>query len=729
MDAGKQNLLYFLSQNQQLSIPIYQRKYSWTEKECKQLLEDILRVGENTGEENHFIGSIVYMNQKGHIAGPINNLMIIDGQQRVTTISLLISALADFLKENPDINISMSSGDLISYYLINDREKGQLKYKLLLTEDDKSALIKIIDNLIMDEKIPFDDGEDSIRICENYEYFKRKINENNVELIYQGLSKLLIIFVALEQNIDNPQLIFESLNSTGLELSQADLIRNYILMGLSSDEQEKLYNTYWHKIEKLFEDSKSWVFDKFIRDYLTVKTDRVPVFKNIYSDFKVYSKTCDDIEILVKDVFKFAQYLSCISFGKEKNEKLKKAFDSLETLGYDVTYPYMLHLYQDYEDGKLTVDEFVEIIKYTESYLLRRLICNIPTPSLNKTFSKMYNEIDAENYLESYKAVLLLKENYQRMPDNEEFRRNFLERDIYNLRGKNKEYIFDKLENWDSKEKTPIQNYTIEHIMPQNPNLSNEWINDLGPNYEEIQNKYLHTIGNLTLTGYNSELSDKPFQEKRDMVGGFRQSAIRLNIGLHDLDVWNEEEIQKRAETIIEDAYKIWEYPIISNETLEYYKPKKESKKEINRSELTDTQNILFDYWIKLHNEVKENYDKFVYADPLPKTWYALYIGTSLAHIELTASIVRSKKINAHFRIKKDSNELFDKLYANKKDIESEIGFELEWERDDNKKISKIGKTLDIDVSFKSNWDEAIKWQLDMAEKLYGVFLDKIKNF
>ena len=569
MDAGKQNLLNFLGQNQQLSIPIYQRKYSWTEKECNQLFEDILTVGASSDEKNHFIGSITYMNQKAHIASPINKLMIIDGQQRITTISLLISALSDFLFKNPNDNI-MNPYNLINYYLINDKEIGELKYKLFLTDEDKVTLIKIIDNLTQEDKLPFDE-EDSIRVKENYEFFLKKINEENAELIYQGLNKLLIIFVALEHNIDNPQLIFESLNSTGLELSQADLIRNYILMGLKPEEQEKLYNDFWKKIEKTFADVHSWYFDKFIRDYLIIRTDRIPVFKNIYTDFKKYSRDFEDIDPLVKDVFKFSKYFSCIAFGKEENPKLKEALDSLSSMGYEVTYPFILHLYKDYDLGLLSVDEFIEMIEYTESYLLRRLICNIPTPSLNKTFAKMYNDIDKRNYSESYQVALILKQNYQRMPDNREFGRNFRERDIYNLSGRNKEYIFDKFENWGWKEKTPIEAYTIEHIMPQNPNLSREWKEALGPNYKEIQKNYLHTIGNLTLTGCNPELSDRPFQEKRDIECGFKHSAIRLNVYLGELETWNENEIKKRTQHLVTKAYKIWKYPQVSRQTIEKY--------------------------------------------------------------------------------------------------------------------------------------------------------------
>ena len=568
MDAGKQGLLEFLGQNQQLFIPIYQRKYSWTEKECNQLLEDIIRVGATDDEKNHFIGSIVYMNQKAHVVGPINYLMIIDGQQRITTISLLISALTDYLFKNKNENI-MSPDNLKNYYLMNDRESGELRYKLILTDEDKDSLIKIINNLKTDDKIPFDE-DDSKRVVENYKFFVKSINNENVELIYQGLTKLLYIYVALEQNEDNPQLIFESLNSTGLELSQADLIRNYILMGLESEEQERLYNTYWRKIEKLFEEEDTKVFDKFIRDYLTVKTDKVPIFRNIYDDFKRYSKTFDSTEELVKDVFKYSKYMSYIAFGMEEDEELKENLDSLNSMGYDVTNPFILHLYKDFKDNNLNKEEFILMIQLTESYLLRRLICSIPTPSLNKTFAKMYNELDKENYLESYQANLILKVNYQRMPNDEEFGRNFAERNIYDLQAKNKLYIFDKFENW-GKERNPIEGYTIEHIMPQNPNLSREWQIDLGPNYKEIQNKYLHTIGNLTLTGYNSELSDKSFLEKRDMEGGYSESVFRINIPLRNLESWNEEEIKNRTQYFIKKSYEIWKYPQLNKEILEKY--------------------------------------------------------------------------------------------------------------------------------------------------------------
>ena len=565
MEAGKQGLLTFLGLNQQSSIPIFQRKYSWTKEECKQLWNDILRVG-GSNEDNHFIGSLVYM-LENPIVGPISNIMIIDGQQRITTITLLISAIVDFLLNNPDEHIVRSDGNilpadnLISYYLIHDKEIGENRYRLLLTQDDKNTLIKIIDNLSVTEKIPFNDNN-SKRLIENFDYFKKKINKNNFQIVFDGLSKLLIIYVALEKGKDNPQLIFESLNSTGLELTKSDLIRNYILMDLPPEDQEKLYNTYWHDIEVLFEKNNG-DFDKFIRDYLIVKTGKKIPFKNIYAEFKIYALQ-KDVNVLVKDIHKYALYFESIAFGGEENPKLNASFESLRSMDYDVTDPFMLHLYRDYDEHKLSTDDFCSIIQYTESYLLRRLICSIPTNSLKNTYENMYDEIDNTNHFNSYKNVLLSKENNYRMPNDIEFSSNFLLKDIFHLNPKNKRYIWDKFENWERKERKDIKSdthgewITVEHVMPQNSDLSVEWQIALGERWEEIQDTYLHTLGNLTLTGCNSEMGDKPFAFKQKIL---KKSSISLNRYFDDVKDWNGSEIKIRADLLINKAKKIWPYP------------------------------------------------------------------------------------------------------------------------------------------------------------------------
>ncbi|MCL2115611.1 MAG: DUF262 and DUF1524 domain-containing protein [Methanobrevibacter sp.] len=592
MNADDKPLSKFLNNTQQLRIPIYQRRYSWNLKECQLLFEDILRIGKDFNKESsHFIGSIVYI-EDPTFRGDVDELLIIDGQQRLTTLTLILIAVSEYLKENPNHPSADKLDKIISYYLVNDKEKGNDFYKLLLNQEDKDSLLKLIDNLT---KNPVDfDKNDSIRIKDNYEFFKRNINERNLSEVYTGILKLEIVEISLERGRDNPQLIFESLNSTGLELNQADLIRNYILMGLELEEQEKIYNNYWRKMELGFAHSESYnLFDRFIRDYLTIKLERIPTFKNIYTEFKVYSKRfkesskkikrfsmdIEDVEELMEDIFKYAKYYFNITYDEE-DEDINNSFKNLNELGFDVTRPFLLEVYKDYAEKKISKEELIKIINLVESYLLRRNICNIPTPSLNKTFATLYKSIDRDNYLESLKAEFIFKDSYKRFPHNEEFKNSFLSKDIYNLSTRN--YILGKLENKDFKEKSiDVESYTIEHIMPQNPNLSQKWREELGENWEEVQKKYLHNIGNLTLTAYNSELSDKSFSEKITMVGGFKDSRLHLNKNIEDFEIWNENAIKNRAKKLFTDAKNIWSYPDLSEDIKNKYIKKDEKQSKI----------------------------------------------------------------------------------------------------------------------------------------------------
>lgn len=570
MQAKDQHLLEFLEQVHQLTIPIYQRKYSWTKKQCNQLFEDILRIGESN-ERSHFIGAIVFKQYYDRISKKI----IIDGQQRITTINLLISALVDFLLNNNIENLDTDAEEMMNSYLINSAKKGETNYKLILTMDDKTTLIKIIDNLRNENKVDFDDADSEI-LQDNYSFFKRKITEDNIGCIIKGLRKLLIVYMELT-DFDNPQLIFESMNSTGLDLNKTDLIRNYLLMDLNDEEQKDLYNNYWHNIELTFE-KNNYSFDNFIKDYLTLKYDKV-MPKDFYEEFKKYSKTLS-IDELVKDIYKYTQYFTKIVFNKEENKKLNNAFQSLNKLDTTTTLPFLLRLYDDYDNSILDVDDFIRIVKYTESYVFRRFICDLPTPSLRKTYAEMYKSIDKDNYLESYKFILLNKSDNKRMPNDEEFERSLISRDIYNLK-KNNKYLLGKLENYNSKE--PINVFSnqiqIEHIMPQT--LTPVWKKELGEDWNNIHKIYLHTLGNLTLTGYNPELSNKSFQEKRDMKDGFKESQIKLNRYLSELSHWNETEIIKRRNYLIEKSKEIWIYPTVSNEVLERYDSYKNNNKQV----------------------------------------------------------------------------------------------------------------------------------------------------
>jgi uncharacterized protein with ParB-like and HNH nuclease domain len=569
MKADEANLLEFMNGPKQFIIPIYQRTYSWSLKECKQLWEDIIKAGKEEKISSHFLGSLVYIKKGLYQISTIPKLLLIDGQQRLATITLILSALTEVLK--PPIN-EMNSDKLKNYYLINRDEEQEKRYKLILTKSDKETLFKLIDNKELSD-------EDSQRINENYEFFVEQISINQIGDVLKGLNKLIIIDVSLDRERDNPQLIFESLNSTGLELTQADLIRNYVLMGLEKQEQDNLYNEYWSHMEKRFGYAKySALFDRFMRDYLTIKTEKIPNIKDVYSAFKLYAQNFKDIKELVADIYKYSKYFVNIALEKEQDNEIKTIFSDINILKVDVSYPFLLQVYEDYKQGRIIKAEFIQILKYIESYVFRRAICRIPTNSLNKTFANLYKEIKSENYLERFKAALLLKDSYRRFPRDEEFKEQLIVKDVYNFRNRN--YLLIKLENHNRKELVSVESYTIEHIMPQNEKLSNEWKEELGESWKEIHEKYLHTIGNITLTGYNPELSNKPFKEKRDMEGGFADSPIRLNQSLAKLEHWNENEILNRARTLVDLAVQIWECPDLEEEVLNNYKSIEKEKLE-----------------------------------------------------------------------------------------------------------------------------------------------------
>ncbi|WRB13666.1 DUF262 and DUF1524 domain-containing protein [Helicobacter pylori] len=574
MDAKATTLLKFIEDNQknQLVIPIYQRLYSWEKEQCKQLWDDIIKVGGDDKMDGHFIGSILYV--LDGITHSDNTLLIIDGQQRLTTITLLFIALRDHLNDEDEFLEKFSRQKIQNRYLINSDEKGDKKFRLILSESDKDTLLYLIDK---DRRKP---SEPSLKIVENFKLFEEWIrkNTNKLETIFKGLEKLTMVYIALTKKEDDPQLIFESMNSKGIELTQTDLIRNYIIMETEVEKQEVFYNKYWRAMEEDFkqdkkQDKKS--FDRFVRHYLTIKTREIPNVNKVYVALKDYrQKEGIGIEDLLKDLQKYCGYFCQIKFKKESNEDLKKALSFLVDLDIDVVYPLLLELYSDYSDGVLSKADFVPIIALIESYICRRAVCGLGTNSLNKVFLSFTKHIQKDEYFKSLKAHFGYLTEKQRFPNNDEFKKLFITIDFYHFQ--KREYFFERLENFDTKEPVNTQECTTEHIMPQT--LAEEWERDLGENFQAIHDKYLHTIGNLTLTGYNETYSNNSFQEKRDMENGFKQSPLRLNQGLRNLESFGEEEIKKRANDLADWALKIWTYPKLDAETLEKYKPKKEKK-------------------------------------------------------------------------------------------------------------------------------------------------------
>ena len=565
MKATEAKLLSFLQKSPQFVIPIYQRTYSWTDKQCQQLWDDILRAGTNDNIAVHFIGSIVYVEQSLSQVSHQAPLLVIDGQQRLTTVSLLIEALARALGDSEPIE-GFSATKLRHYYLTNPLESGDRYFKLLLSQTDNDTLKSIVKNTELPK-------EPSLRVTQNFNLFSELFTKQKgaLEQVCRGLSKLVVVDIALNRDQDNPQLIFESMNSTGKELSQADLIRNYILMGLDPELQTRLYNEYWRPMELEFgQEAYGTQFDSFMRHYLTVQTGEIPREREVYETFKEYSRSTPvqraGIEALVQEIRAFARYYCAIALSREQNPVLGLAFHDLRELKVYVAYPFMLELYHDYVTGLLSATDFASAIRLIEAYVFRRAVCEVPTNSLNLTFATFGKALKKDRYLESIQAHFLTLPSYRRFPGDDEFKHDLCARDVYNFR--NSRYLLRRLENFGRKERVLVDEYTIEHILPQNPELSTSWQQALGPDWQQVQQQWLHTIGNLTLTGYNAEYSDRPFIEKRDMAGGFSQSPLKLNAGLGQLAQWNQSTIQERANRLADQALTVWTSPHLDAATL-----------------------------------------------------------------------------------------------------------------------------------------------------------------
>lgn len=570
MEAHKINLLEFIeSSKRTFNIPVYQRNYDWKTTHCERLFEDIEKIAKDEERESHFLGTIVYVD--GKRTANFREFIVIDGQQRLTSTMLLLKALTDEIVDD-----SLRE-DIIESYLINKRAPEELRIKLKPIESDSKIYKKLINDMSVDK---------DTNIYKNYECFKNLIYESDLsaEQIYQGMHKLEIVYIQLEAEKENPQLIFESLNSTGLELTQGDLIRNYLLMGQKYELQERLYNQYWVEIEKLL--SNAYISD-FIRDYLTLKTHYIPNKSKVYEEFKIFYERLkvDTPEKLLNELLIDARYYSWFINCNSGVSKVDEKLSQIDKLKSKVVYPFLLHIFRlCYKDNHIEENELINILDLIISYTFRRLICEIPTNALNKIFCSITKEIDdiktEVSIYEKTATVLLAKSGKGIFPTNDMLKDYMLKRDFYNF--KQCKFFLYNLEKYNNKEVVENdQLLTIEHIMPQN--LTPKWTIDLGKKSEVIHKKYINTIGNLTLTGYNSELSNDDFDSKKII---YSQSNIKITRDLLKFDSWNEESINKRANEIYGKTINIWKYP---EEIFNSIAFNKEDKKEF---EIMDEVNV-----------------------------------------------------------------------------------------------------------------------------------------
>lgn len=560
MKGSASHLLQFLEgSRKRFIIPVYQRNYDWKTENCKQLFDDLVQVIREN-KQSHFFGSIV---SYAHLR---DEVVLIDGQQRITTVSLILIAMINAMKQGIMASEDSNLVDILQdTYIIDKYRKEERKVRLKPFRDDCNAFDRLI----------FNKEEDYVadpKVTHNYHYFYDRITnlkELTMDELYRAIDSLEIIDIVLEpEHGDDPQLIFESLNSTGLDLTEADKIRNFILMGLEPDIQEKYYDDYWNKIENCTGSE----LDSFVRNYLTIETGVIPNIRNVYQAFKAFAKG-KDIQQLLGQMLTYAnayKKLTTFDLGDSEANEIAKRLDLLDMT---VAYPFLMAFMIYASDTGIYEKELVPVLSCIESFIFRRLMCDLPTNALNKIFATLHkfvvkNKKESDTYSDVMIYYLETRKLSSTFPKDEEFLNGFTTKNIYAMRGKNKTYLFERLENGSSKEKNDIVGniaegiLTIEHIMPQT--LSPWWKQELGDNFESIHEKWLHTISNLTLTGYNSTYSNKSFAEKKTIENGFLQSGLRLNQYIAKFDQWTEKELEIRKKDLSEKALKIWSYPLTS---------------------------------------------------------------------------------------------------------------------------------------------------------------------
>lgn len=539
----------------QFVIPVFQRDYSWTETQCEQLWQDLLLIANEPTGRGHFMGSVVYVSTGDTSAG-FTRWLLIDGQQRVTTLTLLLAALRDHIIETKwkGTDDSPTATRVQAYFLKNIQEEGNRCHKLVLRRHDQETLRAILDS----EELPQSPSE---RIQENYEYFREQIAAADPDTVYRGLDRLIVVDVTLDRGRDDPQRIFESLNSTGVDLSQSDLIRNYILMRLPEAQQTRLYDSYWSKLELLFRGSEK-TFDAFLRDYIALKNKANKqekageIYQAFRRNFADLQGACGGLEALLAEILRFGRYHAAFSIGSPLVADLADDLARLRRL-VDVPALFVMRLFDLHDRCKaLSTNQFREAINAIESFVFRRAICGEQTRNYWQIFANLAYRIKEKSPLDDLKVGLARQRDANRFPSDRDFRRELLLRDIYGLRICG--YLLDRLENHGTKEPTDTSSYTIEHIMPQNDKLPEEWQSMLGEEWRNIQNEWLHRLGNLTLTGYNSTYSDRPFEEKKAIPGGFNESSVRLNRFVREQSKWTPSEIEHRGQLLAERALAIW---------------------------------------------------------------------------------------------------------------------------------------------------------------------------
>lgn len=672
MKGSEGKLVKFLDgPGKRFVIPVYQRNYDWKTENCKQLYDDLVKIVKGK-RKSHFFGSIVAVYNP---QGDNEEFLIIDGQQRLTTVSLLFLAMYNLLNDGIIVADSkMLKQKIFDEYLVDKYQPEEKRIKLKPVKNDRTAFDKL-----------FSTAEEHIvgsNVTVNYNYFYERIQrqEISVDDIYEAICALEIINIRLDQD-DNPQLIFESLNSTGLDLSEGDKIRNFVLMPLSAKLQDEYYDKYWNKIEACTE----YNVTPFIRDYLSIKQQAIPTQRKIYEVFKSFvEQGALETEQLLGDLLAYARRYQLLLVGGSSNKAIDSCIYRLNRMETTITRPYFLEVLRLHDEQRLTIEQVSSVFLLTENYLCRRMICDLPTNALNKIFLRLHREImrydgtDAD-YYEKLKYALLSKRERGRFPDDAEFAAAFGDRQIFLMNSKNRLYLLERLENYGTVEDKDVyrhyddDTYSIEHIMPQR--LTPQWRRDLGSDYEQIHELWQHRIANLTLTAYNAKYSNRPFSEKKSMKNGFLESGIRMNVWIGQQDKWTLAEMEARSHLLVNRALKIW--PIATTD----YRP---SEKQMDTYTLEDAEDF-----------TGRAISKFAFkgTEQSVKSWNEMYQGViQILHIDNKAVLTKlaaskDDMVSAHFSF--DSSDFHSSL-------EIGDGICVNTNSGTNRKISVLKHLFDI---------------------------------
>lgn len=820
-------------------IPVYQRNYDWKTENCKQLYDDLVKVI-RYGRKSHFFGSIVSVYNPD---GRYSEYLVIDGQQRLTTISLLLLAMYHLLDSKvitPDT--PSLAQQIYEDFLVDKYQPAETRMKLKPVKNDRTAFGRLFEDTSW--HVP----ESNLTINYNYFYDRIQRAEITIDELFDAVCALEIIDIKLNSE-DNPQLIFESLNSTGLALSEGDKIRNLILMGQDTGKQEAYYEKYWNKIEIC----TNYEVSAFIRDYLSVKQAATPAMNKIYISFKNYVEEIGtDAEPLLSDLLSYARLYQVLLNGNTADQRLNKCIYRLNRLETTVTRPFFLEVLRLNADGVLSKDDTDRIFLITENYLFRRNICDLPTNMLNKIFLTFHKEVlrydgTADNYLEKWKYTLLAKKDRARFPDDTEFAEAISTKPVYLMNSKNKTYLLERFENYGTEEDKDVWkhldcgDYSIEHIMPQH--LTPAWVKSLGSDYEAIHETWLHRLANLTLTAYNAKYSNSTFYEKLNMEHGFKDSGIRMNQKIAQKDHWGLAEMEERSAYMKQRALKIWPSPntvfkpaqkqldsytldddvILSGRQIMRFSYKNTeqpvtswidmyqkvlqllhtedksvmaklvSMKDDNtdpashvKSSITDRTNYievekdiyvwtntstqykisslrkffqLYDadpgdlvFYLKEEEEPEEGlmparYDTrmkywsyalelihkahgngaFANVNPCRQNWISGFTGYSGFQICCVANY-DSVRLELYLGSSKERNKkAFDYLFSRKNEIEGKLNAQLEWNRGDTNKSSKIYIQMnEVSVGNKADWQRMAEFHAVWSRKFYDVFVPYI---